>query len=330
MDAIRYILAISVIVGHFNELLSFKLPVFITGFNAVGGFFVISGFLIFRSYEKSKSLKSYVQKRIRRILPTYYFIIIICAIGLSVISNLCFNDYFTSLQWWKYLISNLCFLNFIEPCLPGVFENNYIQAVNGSLWTIKVEWSLYLSIPVVFYIIKRFKLNSYKIIILLYIVSVLYRVVFLYLYSKTQIEIYNILSRQFFGQLCYFYTGVFMYFQLKNFLKYKWYIFVSAILLLLFKDYIWMYDITLGPLVVSVLVLFFAFTGKWGYLLKGKNNISYDMYLWHFPLIQICSYFGIQHIGQYYAFIIVFGITIFFSCFTWFVVGKRYLYPKIR
>ena len=81
----------------------------------------------------------------RRILPPYWATVVLFAILLGFCSAS--PDYFLSGQFWKYLIANLCFVNFVEPALPGVFDGMEVTAVNGSLWTMKVEWMLYLSMP---------------------------------------------------------------------------------------------------------------------------------------------------------------------------------------
>ena len=149
-DFIRVLLAFIVFVGHLGTLsasdelriLQYS-PIEI----AVFGFFVVSGFLIARSYERSSGLKSYLEKRIRRIVPAYLLVVFLCAILLSMVSTFSFTEYFSNPQVYKYLFWNSLFLNFKAPWLPGVFGN---QAVNGALWTLKIEMSYYFCVPLLF------------------------------------------------------------------------------------------------------------------------------------------------------------------------------------
>jgi hypothetical protein len=85
-------------------------------------FFVVSGFLIARSYESSSSLKSYISKRIRRIVPAYLLVVFLCAILLSLVSTYSFREYFSNTQVYKYLFWNSIFLNFKAPWLPEFSE----------------------------------------------------------------------------------------------------------------------------------------------------------------------------------------------------------------
>ncbi|WP_255569907.1 acyltransferase [Erwinia sp. S43] len=78
-DIIRLALAFIVLLVHSsevtrNESLRF-LSHYLSSDFAVKGFFAISGFLITKSYIRSKSLKDYVSKRASRILPAYIFVI---------------------------------------------------------------------------------------------------------------------------------------------------------------------------------------------------------------------------------------------------------------
>jgi peptidoglycan/LPS O-acetylase OafA/YrhL len=326
MGLVRYYLAFSVIIAHFGTLMGTKLWWPTTSYNAVGGFFALSGFLVYGSYLRSKSWRTYIGRRARRILPTYSFIVLLCAFGLVVLSSLSTVDYFTSAQWWKYLVANLTFLNFIEPELPGVFTGNVLPAVNGSLWTLKIEWTLYLSVPLIALLIAKLRKPAIYTFIAVYVCSMLYRMGFSYLYETQGREIWNILSRQVFGQLMYFYTGVVIYFNLRGFLKYKWHIIIAAAIMSVVGEYIPYYEITIGPIVVSVIVLWFSLVGSWGKW-GNRNNISYDIYLTHFPVIQLVYALGIspQTTGTTCAFIISMLGIVLLGSISWFGIGRHFL-----
>ncbi len=159
MDLVRYILAMGVVVAHFNELASHNIPFIISSFNSVGGFFALSGFLMYPSFVKTKSVRQYIGNRARRILPPYMFIVLLCACCGVFITTISPVGYFTDPGLWKYLLANLSFLNWLQPDLPGVFvgPEYFNNAVNGALWTMKVEWCLYLSVPVFAWFISRFR-----------------------------------------------------------------------------------------------------------------------------------------------------------------------------
>jgi peptidoglycan/LPS O-acetylase OafA/YrhL len=121
---------------------------------AVDTFFVISGLLIYRSYVRSSSIRSYFEKRARRIYPAYFTVVVLTAIALCPLSSLPISQYFGA-GFWKYLRAILVLLNFLAPCLPGVFTSNSIPAINGALWTLKIEVAFYLAVPVIHWICSR-------------------------------------------------------------------------------------------------------------------------------------------------------------------------------
>lgn len=294
MGAVRYILALSVFFAHFNTLQGYDFFFPVSSYTGVGGFFALSGFLIYGSYLRKANLKSYVISRATRILPAYWATVILFASLLCLVSDLGIGRYFSSPVFYKYLISNLAFLNFIQPELPGVFGTLPVHAVNGSLWTMKVEWLLYLSVPVVANIIGKFRLRQTLVFAAIYAISCLYRIFFLYRYTATGNEIYNILGRQFLGQMAYFYCGVLIYKWYDVFKRFSWQLISLAALSLLIADYIPYYHIVLHPLAVTIIVIGVSMTGRWGTWFGRKDNISYNIYLVHFPVIQLCVYCKMQ------------------------------------
>lgn len=108
---------------------------------AVMGFFVISGFLIAGSRDKSKSFWGYLIRRVKRIYPGY---IVAFLTGFYIFGAITSSDpnYWASfghMGIWKYALM----LKTYDP--SGVFPTNPMPGiVNGSLWTIRFEFWCYL------------------------------------------------------------------------------------------------------------------------------------------------------------------------------------------
>lgn len=294
MGVVRYVLAFAVIVAHFNTLVGECVWFPITSYSAVGGFFVLSGFLIYGSFLKHGRTSRYVRQRALRILPAYWATVLIFAVGLVAVSTLPVWEYFTTPGFWKYLVANMCFLNFIEPTLPGVFPDFAQRAVNLSLWTMKIEWMLYLSVPVVVWLIRKMHCRPVVMFMIIYVVSIVYRLLFIWLYDTTGNEIYQILGRQFVGQLMYFYTGVIIYYYYNVFMHHKWTVLVCGLLLMVVGGKIPFFSVVLHPLAFGSLVIWFSMVGRWGTFEGRRDNVSYNMYLVHGPVLQLVAYFGLS------------------------------------
>lgn len=295
MNAMRYVMALSVVVLHTVYVSGIPVP-----FNpgsvtiyTIGGFFALSGFLIFGSYLHIPSgrgrLSRYLAGRARRILPSYFFIVLLSAIGFSLVSTFTIREYFTSPSLYKYLAANLSFLNFLWPSLPGVFDG---VAVNGSLWTMKIEWMLYLSVPVVCAICRRNVRHTGVILAVIIFLSICWRVIFLHIYDDTGKEIYYIMSRQVGGQFVYFYTGAMMRVFWHWFDRWKVIIAIICVPLCIVAEPIAILRVTIGPIAFSAAVITLSFIGKWGSFCSPTENISYQIYLFHLPILWLMKYFG--------------------------------------
>jgi peptidoglycan/LPS O-acetylase OafA/YrhL len=115
---------------------------------AVNLFFVISGYLIFASWDANPSLAAFAKARCLRILPGLVFMLVLCILVLGLFfSKLDFFRFLSSDSTLRYFAGCLSIL-FVQMQLPGVFEDNPLSAVNGSLWTLRYEIVCYAGVAI--------------------------------------------------------------------------------------------------------------------------------------------------------------------------------------
>jgi len=157
LDAMRLVGALLVVIGH-AFVLTDHLPVpRLAGIpiQAIGVFvfFSISGYLIARSWHHDPALGPFLIKRALRIFPALAATVLITALVIGpAVSSLVPADYFTTPGAWSYL-SSLSLVPQYE--LPGVFADNPLPTVNGSLWTLGLEFVCYLIVAVVGLVARR-------------------------------------------------------------------------------------------------------------------------------------------------------------------------------
>jgi peptidoglycan/LPS O-acetylase OafA/YrhL len=322
-DFLRFFFAANILLAHLCELSQNKslefLSVISDALIGIKGFFIISGFLVAKSYVNTPSLKNYFIKRAKRILPAYIVVLLISVIAFSFFTRVSFLEYFTDINVYKYLGWNSIFLNFMHPCLPSLFENNLMCAVNGALWTLKVEEGFYIVLPIIFYAI----IKSRKPLLVLgsiYILSLLYWFVMDFYLNQP------LLAKQLPGYLAYFVTGIFLFLNFDFVRQKKNKLFIAAIILLLFSNFSnfqidFFYPAAFGTIVIIVAysLPFLNNFGKYG-------DFTYGLYIYHFPIIQLFRQYNLfekyNPIAMAFAVIL---IALSFAIFSWFVIEKRFL-----
>lgn len=282
-DFLRIVFASTVLFRHLIELSQVQqfepfLPFFNTRL-AISGFFVISGFLIAKSYEKNPSLNIYFWRRIKRIVPAYFTVIMLCATLLWFVSELSFSAYFSDTQFWKYLIANLTFQNYIEPCLPNLFEKNMICAVNGSLWTIKIEEGFYLSVPLFYWLLRTKKMNFWVLSILIYVFAIAY-----YNYFNS-IDLY-VIAKQLPGAMAFFVSGIILFKKFDFFYKHKNAIIAPCLIAFILEYYVFKTHL-LMPFSFAFMTFYLAYSLKYLNRFGKHGDFTYGIYIFHFPLIQL-------------------------------------------
>lgn len=327
-DFLRFYFAFIVVIGHLIELSKVadfqKFSSYFDTAISVNGFFCISGFLITRSYINSPSLKSYFAKRAARLLPAYIFVVVLCFLFLSIISTFSFSEYFTNPFTYKYLASNLVFLNFIEPSLPGVFLTNGVEyPVNGSLWTLKVEVSFYLILPLIIFVVQKLK-KKYFVLISLYIFSVLYQHLFSWYAEFYDNSTLRMLSHQLPAFLSYFVCGIALHYYFDFFNRNKFIFFMFGFISIIIEHKLGIKLVT--PLALSVIIFSFAYSFKALNSFAKYGDISYGIYIYHFPIINLAIYFGLfVKFNPYFITIIIISIVLFVSTLSWYFIEKAFL-----
>jgi peptidoglycan/LPS O-acetylase OafA/YrhL len=161
-DALRIVLAFSVLFVHCNlwrpagpdlDLLPLVdgLPIPTWAFTTaiVPLFFALSGFLVAGSAE-SLSLRDFITNRALRIVPALAVEIILCSLILGpLVTDVSLATYLQDPQFHRYFLN---MFGWIQYELPGVFKTNpQSDYVNGSLWTVPHEISVYIVLAVSIY-----------------------------------------------------------------------------------------------------------------------------------------------------------------------------------
>lgn len=160
-DILHLLCAILVIVSHSYALVGLKEsePLLrLTGdivASDIGlcGFFTISGYFILNSLVTSKNIFSYIGKRCLRIFPALAvcLVVVVAACSLFYTGD---GSYWGQRETYSFIWKNLELYD-CQWTIPGVFESNpYTAGVDGSLWTLCYQFTLYLLIIPLFFLRK--------------------------------------------------------------------------------------------------------------------------------------------------------------------------------
>lgn len=153
LQLLRFVAAVLVIIAHSYSISTGdskgEILLYITngqlglGGLAVSIFFCAGGYLIARSIYRINSTMEYFKARIIRLFPSLFVVVFVCSFIMGpIVSSLSLTEYFKNVQVYKYMLNAVLVL---QHSLPGVFsENIYIDTVNGSLWTLPVEFLCYV------------------------------------------------------------------------------------------------------------------------------------------------------------------------------------------
>lgn len=314
-DVIRFIAAFLVLYSHQFALSGFEEPSFLR-FTSVGGFgvivfFGVSGYLVAQSGIRSDGFLNFIFKRVRRIFPALIFCGIVIYLFLGLMLQPCMV--FTK----KTLISfiNLVFLRGADAM---TMANGFIypSSIDGSLWTLPLEFLCYIILGIIFCFSKTIKpallVFSFMLILSVYLLA-----------HPTKIGFYSIAIQAFAPLATSFFMGVLMSLTKANWGLKKTKVFLFFSLFLLLFSLSGTYEINvLGYVIIPILIIIAGVSGK-DKLIHGRFDYSYGIYIYAFPVQQvIINYVGV---GFWESMLFSAIITLILASLSWHFIEKKML-----
>lgn len=311
-DTLRCGAATAVLVSHAFAIVALPQPLRLLskgqtdlGTIAVLIFFVISGYLITQSYDRSPRPWRYLSARALRIFPALFVAVFLTAVVLGpMVTSLPVSEYFNHLDTALYIPRNMS-LVFNQWTLPGVFSNNPVpNAVNNSLWTLQYEFVMYL------------------VILLLGLTRLLNRfvVVGLWLGAAALTSAHHGAYYTYFAVP--FLSGAVLFFW-RDVVPWDWRLAALSVLplaaTLLWGEFTLAF-VTFG----AYLVIFLAFAPVRIPNLARFGDLSYGIYVFAFPVEQAVAHFD-RSITWYREIAISLPIVLLLSLLSWHLIERRAL-----
>lgn len=331
------IMSITIIIFHCYPLFSVGGVGFISkhmntenvGSVVVAMFFVISGFMITTSIKNSKNVFIYLHKRIKKIIPPLFLCLVISALIIPplVLKINIFKYIIHPRNYFNYIFDNIFMIKNTVYNIFNTFKDNpYPYAINGSIWSLKHQFFMYLlMIPIFYAFIKNNKKNYFLIIFIV--------MFFFTIFSYTNY------SDKFFEYIVKHFGKIGIFQEARLLVKLTYY-FCAGIIINLYSD-----KIPVNKYIIFVLTIISILLFKTKYfpifclllipymtILIGsiKSNIkitdiSYHIYIWGFPIQQliICCF---KNINIYTYIILSVLIVVLISYISYFF--SEYIFKK--
>lgn len=318
-DLIRHFAAVLVLFSHHYALSKLPEPVFLHwdtyGTVAVVIFFCVSGYFMPASFNNSNSFMHYMRKRCYRIFPG----LVVCSFFMCYL----IGSFFTSESVFVYLFSpstlqnSLMYSIFFRPKIADVFSDFlYSGAVNGSLWTLPIEFSFYIVLGMALTI-----KNTWQFILTGLVSSIIISLTVTHFSDE-----YPVIAALHLHYVALFAVafsgGSLMSMTHKYWFSYRFYLMSIAFASLALSNSPVLIAISLTILTITLGV---SITDK---VINGRFDISYGIYIYAFPIQQII----INRVTQDFWTGLI--LATFFTCFAAFLsyhfVEKPFLSLKNR
>ncbi|WP_313129375.1 acyltransferase family protein [Pseudescherichia vulneris] len=317
-DTMRLLAALLVLITHHFALSGMPEPS-IPGFESLGGiaviiFFSISGYLISKSSMRCSDFIEFMSKRIRRIIPA----LLPCAFFMYFIIGGWINNWNLNYLFSKETINNIISVITLSPPIDARVATDFkVPALNGSLWTLPLEFFCYL---VAGFIISIWRdKRSFIIVFVIMLFASIY-----YLLSPLVASVFHIpLWLYPLRGMAFFFGSILAMYQDKwNTTNIK--IFIASSL------FLYMYASTgssveyqlIGYLFVSFATIAVCISFPDPFV-KGRFDYSYGVYIYAFPVQQVVI--NMTHLNFYSGMAVSIAVTFLMASASWHLVEKQVL-----
>lgn len=327
-DFLRLLFASLVIISHSYPLTKKIEPVAVLtntqldlGSLSVDCFFIMSGYLIMISLLRSKSVKEYLWKRLLRLYPAYIILLLLTMLILPFVYQ--GANIFSEKTYWSYF-PNALSLYKVQFKVKDIFDNNpYPKVINGSLWSLSYEFTMYISLLLLFPL-RTFKYIKY-LIFSIFLISFYCAVTEHYILGQTMKKI-NLDPKQFYRLASYFLGGsTLVFFNLKkyNHLITRLALFAALLASIYFEIYKYV-----SPVLLSILILLVGIHRSNYISMVGKKigDISYGVYIYAFIVQQALMYY--LNLTTFELILATVIITYAFAFCSWHLIEKKMLKYK--
>jgi peptidoglycan/LPS O-acetylase OafA/YrhL len=282
------------------------------------GFFLISGYLIIKSYQSAGSVAGYTRNRVLRIYPAYVACFIVCVFLVAPLAG-------GSLSYLLGLgaLNELGRMVLLKPpSVPGSFSALHYQELNGALWTIAYEFRCYLLVIVLGYCALLHKR--------------IYAVISLAAVILTFVPIPDIFLVPVFGKPVFTarFTAAFLmggsFYIYRDEIPLRGDVALAAFVALLLTlslvgPYTYIPVLTLGAYVLFYIAL--KWPGTRLSELTAETDVSYGLYLWAWP-IQSLIYLYAPSVDAWLGAALTFMASLLCGTVSWHLLEKRMLRLK--
>lgn len=278
---------------------------------------------------RSQSTRDFLISRSLRIFPGLLVMLIVTTVFLGLVfSSLPASGFFARPETYRYIIGNsVLYLPQYE--LPGVFESNPLRAVNGSLWTLRFEFTCYL-LTLLLFLIGAFR-SQRSFLIAIFVMLAGYFALLIVAGATGRLDsLLNDgsglakLHRLWFAFLLGIVVGRFVEtFQIKF-----WMVLATGVAaVMLFETALFL---TAFVLFITAFLFWFAFLqGRWLEPFRRMQDYSYGIYIYAFPISQAVEQVS-PGLSPFSNAVVTFVATLPLAAMSWHWIEKPSLSLKSR